>query len=60
MDKAYENFIQKLMSIIDKLAPFKTKRVKSNSQGWFNGEVLENIAPRDENYLRNLSVVNLM
>ena len=60
MDKAYENFIQKLMSVIDKLAPFKTKRVKSNSQGWFNGEVLENIALRDENYLRNLSVVNLM
>ena len=29
---AYENFIQKLMSIIDKLAPFKTKRVKDNSQ----------------------------
>ena len=28
VSKAYENFIQKLMSIIDKLAPFKTKQVK--------------------------------
>ena len=31
MNKTYANFIQKLMSIIDKLAPFKTKRVKGNS-----------------------------
>ena len=42
--KAYGNFIQKLMSIIDKLAPFKTKQVKGNSQEWFDGEVLESIA----------------
>ena len=28
-----KNLIQKLMSVIDKLAPFKTKRVKGNSQG---------------------------
>ena len=48
MNKAYENFIQKLMSIIDKLAPFKTKRVKGNSQEWFDGEVLESIALRDK------------
>ena len=32
MNKAYENFILKLMSITDKLAPLKTERVKSNSQ----------------------------
>ena len=44
VNKAYENFIQKLMSVIDKLVPFKTKRVRGNSQGWFNGKVLESIA----------------
>ena len=44
VNKAYENFIQKLMSVIDKLAPFKTKRVKINSQEWFHGEVLESYA----------------
>ena len=44
VNKAYENFFQKLMSVIDKLAPFKTKRVKSNSQEWFHGEVLESYA----------------
>ena len=32
VNKAYEKFIQKLMSVIDKLTPFKTKRVKGNSQ----------------------------
>ena len=32
------------MIVIDKLAPFKTKRVKDNSQEWFEGEVLESIA----------------
>ena len=37
-----------LMSVIDKLAPFKTKRVKGNSQEWFDGEVLESIALRDK------------
>ena len=48
MNKTYENFIQKLMSFIDKLAPFKSKRVKGNSQEWFDGEVLESIALRDK------------
>ena len=48
MNKAYENFTQKLMSVIDKLAPFKTKQVKGNSQEWFDGEVLESIALQDE------------
>ena len=48
VNKAYENFIQKLMSVTDKLAPFKTKRVKGNSQEWFDGEVLESIALQDK------------
>ena len=36
------------MCVIDKLALFKTKRVNGNSQEWFDGEVLESIALRDE------------
>ena len=36
--------MQKPMSVIDKLAPFKTNQVKGNSQEWFDGEVLESIA----------------
>ena len=38
------------MNVIDKLAPFKTKRVKGNSQEWFNGDVLESITLRDKLY----------
>ena len=36
------------MIVIDKLVPFKTKRVKGNSQEQFDGEVLESIALRDK------------
>ena len=36
------------MRVIDKLAPIKTKRVKGNSQKWFDGEVLESIALWDK------------
>ena len=46
------------MSVIDKLATVKTKRVKSNSKEWFDGEVLESEINYEINYLRNLSVVN--
>ena len=40
VNKAYKNFIHELISVFDKLAPFKTKRVKDNSQEWFDGEIL--------------------
>ena len=40
------------MNVIDKLAPFKTKRVKDNSQEWVDGEVLESIALRDKLFKR--------
>ena len=52
VNKAYENVIQKLMSVADKLAPFKTKLVKGNSQELFDGEVLERIALRDKLFKR--------
>ena len=48
MNRAYENVIQRLMTATAKLAPFKTKRVKSNSQEWFDGEALASTALRDK------------
>ena len=39
-----------MISVIDKVAPFKTKRVKVNSQKWFDGEVLESIALRYQKF----------
>ena len=36
------------MNVTGKLSSFKTKRVKGNSQEWFDGEVLESRALRDK------------
>ena len=44
----YSDFINKLTSVINEIAPLKTKKVKCNSQDWFDGEVAEKIAIRDK------------
>ena len=31
------------MSVIDKVAPIKERRVKQNSQEWFDGEITDEI-----------------
>ena len=38
------------MTVIDNVAPCKTKRVKGNTQIWFDGEVLEEIRSRNKLY----------
>ena len=48
VNESYSNFFQKLMTVIDKLAPYKSKRVKGNTQKWFDGEVLEKINQRNK------------
>ena len=37
------SFIQKLMEVIDKVAQVKNKRIKKNSQGWFDSQISENL-----------------
>ena len=44
----YENFIPKVMTVIDNLAPSKNKRIKGTSQDWFNTEIMEKINERDK------------
>ena len=39
MNDAYSNFIQKLMEVIGKVEPVKIKRIKRNSQEWFDSEI---------------------
>ena len=46
--KSYEDFIQKIMVAIDKVAPIKERRIKHNSQEWFDGEISEAIKNRGE------------
>ena len=36
------------MTVIRNIAPCKTKRVKGNTQNWFDGEVLEKLRSRDK------------
>ena len=48
INDAYSNFIQKVMGVIDLVAPIKLRRIKQNSQEWFDSEVAEKISVRDE------------
>ena len=48
VNRAYSDFFQKLMTVIDNIAPCKTKRVRGNTQNWFDGEVLEKLRSRDK------------
>ena len=48
INEAYNDFIQKIMSVIDKVAPVKERRVKQNSQEWFDGEIVNGIKNRDK------------
>ena len=41
VNEAYSNFFHKLITVIDKIAPYKSKRVKGNTQKWFDGEVFK-------------------
>ena len=48
VSRAYLDFFQKLMTVIDNFAPCKATRVKGNTQNWFNREVLEKLRSRDK------------
>ena len=37
INETYSNFFQKIMIVVDSIAPCKTKRVKANTQKWFDG-----------------------
>ena len=59
MNDAYSNFIQKLMEVIDKVAPVKFKRIKRNSQEWFDSEISEKLIIRDKLF-KNYKKLGLM
>ena len=48
IDDTYSNFIHKVMGVIDQVAPIKLRRIKQNSQEWFDSEVAEKISDRDK------------
>ena len=48
VDIAYSDFIQRITSAINKIAPFKEIRIKNYSHNWFDGEILNKIILRDK------------
>ena len=48
VDIAYLDFIQRITSVINRIAPFKEIRVKSYSHDWFDGEILDKVILRDK------------
>ena len=59
VNDAYSNFIQKLMEVIDKVALVKSKRIKRNSQEWFDSEISEKLIIRDKLF-KNYKKLDLM
>ena len=53
VNKAYLDFITKLITAIDTLCPSKKRRIKGNTKAWFDSEVISIINKRD-NYYKNI------
>ena len=47
------SFIKKLMGVIDKVAHVKNKRIKKNSQEWFDSQISENLIIWDKLFKKN-------
>ena len=47
---AYLDLFEKILSVVDKIAPFKDLRIKNNTQDWFDGEVAEAIKLRERRF----------
>ena len=48
IDKAYSDFIGKLMDVVNVSAPMRERRVKSHTQEWFDGGIAESISIRNK------------
>ena len=59
VNDAYSSFIQKLKEVIDKVAPVKNKRIKRNSQEWFDSKVSEKLIMWDKLF-RNTKKLGFM
>ena len=42
VNKAHSIFFQRLIEVVNKIAPFKTARIKDTSSEWFDREIAEN------------------
>ena len=44
----YLDLVERIVSVVDKIAPFKDLRIKNNTQDWFDDEVAEAINSREK------------
>ena len=49
---AYNDFINRLNSVVNAVAPFETAMVKNNTSEWFDGEIADEILMCDKLYKR--------
>ena len=52
VDAAYTNFLNKLMKVVNEIAPSKEIRIKNNTQEWFDREIAELIHAHEKFFLK--------
>ena len=52
IDVVYTDFLNKLMKVINEIAPSKEIRMKNNNQDWFDREVADFIQVREKLFLK--------
>ena len=48
INEAYNDFIQKIMSVTDKVVAINERRLKQNYQRWFDGKIADEIENRNK------------
>ena len=48
VNSAYNDIVNKITQVINNLAPYKTIRVKNQSNEWFDGKLAEQISNRNK------------
>ena len=48
VNSAYSDLVNKITQVLNNLAPYKTIRVKNQSNEWFDGELAQQISNRDK------------
>ena len=58
INKTYNNFFQKLIEVINNIAPLKTARIKNTINEWFDKEIAEKLNIRDKLFKKFKSTVS--
>ena len=48
VDGDYSNIFQKIVTVTEKITPYRNKRIKGNNKKWFDRKVLEKLNARDK------------